>query len=509
MITMSHVIGIDIGSSGIKVASMNEEGVWGHLEYQPYSLLFPSDGWVEVDVNEVWRITELLLEKVRKEIEKTGVVDAISLSTFCNSSVFMDKEGNALYPGIMYLDQRSKKEANEIKQLVGEEQLSKVTGNRLEPGMYSVTTHLWFKKNEPELYEKTYKCGTLSTFILHKLTGNFALDWTHASFSGLYDIQKYEWCMDICEKIKLDVLKLPTVYDPSTVVGNFSHPEVSNKRIPVIAGAADTACSALALNIQVNEMFESVGTSDVLTVCIDNPAVLDQRFLNRCHILKGKWLSHGAMSFPGASIQWFYEQFLKTEGHSKQVLETLIDESRIGANGIYFLPYMQGERSPIWDSNARGSFVGIHLNSSKADMYRSILEGCSFSLRQINEIIEAEQHIFAPSFQSIGGGSKNRAWAQMKANILNKSIEIKSIPETAVLGACLIAGKAAGYFTTYEEASEKIVNETIEWFYPQEEEVEIYNELYNVYCALYPALKSFFSLSNELNQNLKRKKIKC
>ncbi|MBT2678704.1 xylulose kinase [Bacillus sp. ISL-35] len=504
---MSHVIGIDIGTSGIKVAAMNKEGEWGHLEFEPYSLLFPRNGWVEVDVNKLWAITKKLLLKVWNEVMKAGSVDAISLSSFCNSSVFMDQEGEALYPGIMYLDQRSKNEAAWIKETAGEDFLFNITGNRLEPGMYTATTHLWFKKHEPELYDRTYKWGSLSTFILHKLTGEFFMDWTHASFSGLFDIQSYRWSKEICGKIGIDMDTLPAVCDPSQVIGEFTCPELQVQVVPVAAGGADTACSALALGIQANEMFESVGTSNVLTVCTDNPSVLDNRFLNRCHIIKGKWLSHGAMSFPGASIQWFYEQFLKQEGYSKFALEELADESPIGSNGLFFLPYMQGERSPIWNPDARGSFVGLNLNSTKADMYRSILEGCSFGLKQIYEIINEKYKMPKAAIQSIGGGSKNRAWAQMKANILDNPFEIKDISETAALGACLIAGKAAGYFTTYEEARGIIRNETFVRIEPQHGQLAVYQKYYEVYCELYPALKSFFSMSSRLNQS--REEVKC
>jgi xylulokinase len=497
---MSHVIGIDIGTSGVKVAAMNKEGVWGYWVYQPYSLLFPKDGWVEIDVNEVWEIVKNNLAKVWIQVEAEGSVEAISLSSFCNSSVFMDRDGNALYNGIMYLDQRSKNEAEWINDIVGKERIFQITGNRLEPGMYTTTTHLWFMNNEPNLYEKTFKWGSLSTFILHKLTGEFVLDWTQASFSGIFDIKNYEWSQELCEKVGISLDKLPTVCDPSLIIGNLINPDLQGKRVPVVAGAADTACSALALDIQPNSLFESVGTSNVLTVCTDNPLALDNRLLNRCHVIKDRWLSHGAMSFPGAAIQWFYERFLKPEGYQIEILNEFSNKSPIGSNGVYFLPYMQGERSPIWDPNARGSFIGINLNTSKEDMYRSILEGCSFGLRQIYEIIETKYQIAPINIQSIGGGSKNRAWTQIKANVLNKTFELKNIPETAVLGACLIAGKAIGYFSSYEEGTSVVSNETIGWIEPEVDQVSAYRQFYQVHKSLYPALKTFFSQCGELSQ---------
>lgn len=492
---MSHVIGIDIGTSGIKVGAMNKEGVLGYLEYQPYSLLYPQKGWVEIDLEDVWYKTKTMLLNVWYQVEAIGSVDAISLSTFCNCSVFLNEKGEPLYKGIMYLDQRSKAEAEWIKHVVGDDLLDLVTKNRLEQGMYTITTHLWFMNNFPDLYEKTYKWGNLSTFILHKLTGCFVMDWTQSSFSGMYDIENYHWSPDIYEKVGINCDKLPDVVDPSSIIGDLLIPELTFKGIPVVAGAADTACSTLALGIVENEMFESVGTSNVLTVCTNQPNMLDKRFLNRCHIIKNLWLSHGAMSFPGASIQWFYEEFLKPEGHSKTIFTELYNQSFAGANGVFFLPYMQGERSPIWNPDARGVFAGIHLNTSKADMFRAILEGCSFGLRQIHEIIETKYQLELESFPSIGGGAKNKEWAQIKANVLNKNIHIKDISETGVLGACIMAGTAVGYFSSLESAAKEISNHTLFSVEPEREQLGIYDELYQVYKELYPSLKQFFALS--------------
>lgn len=495
---MSHVIGIDIGTSGIKVGAMSKEGVLGYLEYQPYSLLYPRNGWVEIDLDDIWSKVKALLINVWRNIERTGTVDAISLSTFCNSSVFMNKEGKALYPGIMYLDQRSKEEAEWIRSTIGENVLSAVTKNRLEQGMYTATTYLWFKNNHADLYEQTYKWGNLSTFILYKLTGNFVMDWTQASFSGMYDVENYEWSQEIYSRIGVDRERLPDVVDPSTIIGDLLLPELTHKGIPVIAGAADTACSTVALGIKPGQMFESVGTSNVLTVCTDDPAILDQRFLNRCHVVKNRWLSHGAMSFPGASIQWFYEQFLKGEGHSKDILNELYENSSVGANGIFFLPYMKGERSPIWDPDARGVFAGIDINSTKADMYRAVLEGCSYGLKQILEIIESKYNLHAESFPSIGGGSKNKGWAQIKATVMNKNIEIKDVSETGVLGTCLIAGSSIGYFSSIDSAADEISNQTIQVLKPEPEKLEIYQAHYEVFTELYPSLKTFFGIHARL-----------
>ncbi|MDR4949752.1 xylulokinase [Neobacillus cucumis] len=493
---MSHIIGIDIGTSGIKVGAMNKEGVLRYLEYQQYSLIYPEMGLVEIDLEDVWQKTKALLLGVWKQVETVGKVDAISLSTFCNSSVFLTENGESLHQGITYLDQRSRAECDWIKSTVGEDLIFGITKNRLEPGMYTVTTLLWFKNQFPEAYKKMYKWGNLSTFIMHKLTGRFVMDWTQSSYTGMYDIEKYEWSAAIYEKAGIDREKLPDVVAPSSIVGELILDEAPFTPVPVITGAADTACSTVALGIGVNEMFESVGTSNVLTTCMDNPYALDVRFMNRCHVIKDRWLSHGAMSFPGAAVQWFYEQFLKPEGYSKEILSELAQDSIPGAGGVFFLPYMQGERTPIWDGDARGVFAGIHLNSTKADMYRAVLEGCAFGLRQIGEIIKTKYQLHIDGFPSIGGGAKNREWARIKANVLNKKLHIKDISETAVLGACLMAGAAIGWYSSLENAANEISNNTVIIVEPEEGPVKTYDELYQVFNELYPSLQSFFALSS-------------
>jgi xylulokinase len=492
---MSHIIGIDIGTTGIKVGAMNKEGELQYLEYQQNSLLYPKIGWIEIDLEDVWQKVKALLFKVWQQVETVGKVDAISLSSFCNSSVFLMENGEALYQGITYSDQRSRFECDYIKNTIGEDLIFEITKNRLEPGQYTLTTLLWFKNNYPEAYKKMYKWGNLSTFILYKLTGSFVMDWTQSSFTGMYNIEKYEWSSEIYEKVGIDREKLPDVIAPSTIVGNLILDEGPFTPVPVIAGAADTACSTISLGTGVNEMFESAGTSNVLTVCTDQPQVLDKRFLNRCHVIKNRWLSHGAMSFPGASVQWFYDQFLQPEGHSKEVLSELAQDSIPGADGVFFLPYMQGERAPIWDGNARGVFAGIHLNTTKPDMYRAVLEGTAFGLKQINEIIETKYNLCVFDFPSIGGGAKNREWARIKANVLNKEIHIKDISETAVLGACLIAGTAIGWYSSLENAANEISNNTIFIVEPEDELVRTYDRLHHVFNELYPSLQSFFALS--------------
>lgn len=501
---MSHVMGIDIGSSGIKVGALNREGQLAWLQYEPYSLLFPQPGWVEVDLELMWELVQKLAAKVCRQVrDHGGEIEAISMSCFCNASVFMDETGRPLCNGIMYMDQRSAAEADWIRHHVSEEQRFAITKNRIEPGMFSATTLLWVKNQRPELYRKTHKWGHLSSFILYKLTGEFVLDWTQASYTSLYDVAQYRWSSELADLYGIDERKLPEVVDSSEIVGRLlASSDLPLGPVPVVAGGADTACSTLALGLKPGELFESVGTSNVLTICSDHPERFDARFMNRCHILKNRWLSHGAMSTPGSTIRWFKESFLTAaEQRNHAALDELVQGSQPGASGLFFLPYMFGERTPIWDIHARGTFIGLDLTSTKADMLQAIFEGCAYGLRQIYEILEQNYALPYSEFKSIGGGAKNRHWSQIKSTVLGKSINVQEVSESAVCGAALLAGYAVGFVDSLQEGIPGI-GKTLYQVEPDQQYSDFYEQRYQLFNELYPSLRNFFAKVSILRNKL-------
>lgn len=499
---MSHIIGIDVGTSGIKIGAMNHEGKLCFLSRDSYSLHYPFPGAIEIDPEEVWIKVCSLIKHTASEIQSAGgSVSALSFSTFCNASILMDKHGNHLGGGILYIDQRSKKEAEWIRAQVSEERIFSITGNRLEPGMISATSLLWTQKHQPEHIKQAYKWGHLSTYLVAKLTRQFVMDWTQASFTGLFDIHKYCWSEEMCTALDMDLELLPVIVEPGRIVGHTLESltgELGVSPIPVIAGAADTACSTYALCIEPGEVFESVGTSDVITVVSNSTDKFDRRFLNRCHVVKDQWLSHGAMSTPGAAIQWYYNEFLRGEGSIQEVFVSLPEQSPIGSNGVFFLPYMHGERSPIWDPDARGMFIGLSLNTRKEDMARAIMEGCSFGLRQLMSILHDEYQLAPSIMPAIGGGSQNSVWNQIKANVLQTVIETREVGETALMGACFLAGVSTGLFTHADLVTFNQNNATHRYI-PDPDAVPVYSRYFELFQSLYPSVRDFYKKAAALH----------
>lgn len=222
---MSHIIGIDVGTSGIKIGAMNHEGKLAFLSRDSYSLHYPFSGAVEIDPEQVWsKVCSLIKQSASRIQSAGGSVSALSFSTFCNASILMDNQGNHLGNGILYIDQRSKKEAEWIRTQVSEERIFSITGNRLEPGMISATSLLWSQKHQPEQYQRAHKWGHLSTYLVAKLTHQFVMDWTQASFTGLFDVQRYCWSDEICHALGMDKSLLPEIVEPAkSLVKRSSH----------------------------------------------------------------------------------------------------------------------------------------------------------------------------------------------------------------------------------------------------------------------------------------------
>ncbi|MDH7498800.1 MAG: xylulokinase [candidate division NC10 bacterium] len=510
---MGLLLGTDIGAQSLKVALFDEGGSLLALERIQYPIERPQPGWAE-EHPEVW--WESFCRAVRSALDRRGVcreeIESVGISTMCPSLVALDGEGNPLRPAILYLDQRSLPQAHRIEKEIGLDKIFQLTGNRIAPGTYSVTSMLWIQENEPQVFRRTRFFGHGNTFLAHRLTGQFAFDWTNASFTGLFETGTHRtWSRELCASLHLSEEMLPEPVISSARVGTLGH-EASRatglvEGIPVAIGGADTACSALGAGVtDPGQVFETSGTSDVLSFCADQP-LFDIRFMNRCHVVPDRWLLMGAMLSPGAALSWFKDQFCAQEQEmaqklalsAYQIMDLESESSPPGCNGLIFLPYMRGERSPVWNPYARGVFFGLSLESTKADVIRSMLEGTAYGLRQNLEIGEKLLQSAVKEIRAVGGGAKSKVWSQIKADILKRPLTLLDQQETAVTGAAMLGGLASGRFANYQEAALRASAHPWRVFSPNPDLGPLYDQMYASYLALYQRLDDLFEKVSKIS----------
>ena len=508
-----YLLGVDVGTTSIKVAIIDEQARVLGMSSSSYRLITPNQDYAQIDTEDMWRayLKCIRLLQEGKNIDMSRVA-GISISSLCPGLAALGENGEVLTDPIIYSDRRSTEEAEMILEAVGREKLFEITANTAMAGAMSGTSMLWIKRNLPEVYEKTKYFGHVNTLLAQRMSGNFAIDYSNASYTDLFETTGgFQWSEVLCEKIGIDMEKLPPLHASTDVVGGLIHPDLIRMGIPrdtpVIIGGGDTACATLAAGVtKAGQVCESVGTTNVLTICVDQPK-FDKGFINRCHVVEGTWIYQGALSHTGASYQWFRDNFCQdlvdravgTDKTSFQFMNEEADMAEPGSGGLVFLPYMLGERSPIWDPYARGVFFGISLQTTRKEMNRAVMEGCGYGLRQLSEIAERVTGREIKEFTSIGGGAKSETWAQIKADITGKDIKILDMNDMAPIGAALLAGVGAGIFKDVYEAADKVEKKVYKVIRSSRAHDDIYNKRYQVYIQLYPQIKELYKIGSNLH----------
>jgi len=502
-----------VGTTSIKVAIIDEQARVLGMSSSSYRLITPNQDYAQIDTEDMWRayLKCIRLLQEGKNIDMSRVA-GISISSLCPGLAALGENGEVLTDPIIYSDRRSTEEAEMILEAVGREKLFEITANTAMAGAMSGTSMLWIKRNLPEVYEKTKYFGHVNTLLAQRMSGNFAIDYSNASYTDLFETTGgFQWSEVLCEKIGIDMEKLPPLHASTDVVGGLIHPDLIQMGIPrdtpVIIGGGDTACATLAAGVtKAGQVCESVGTTNVLTICVDQPK-FDKGFINRCHVVEGTWIYQGALSHTGASYQWFRDNFCQdlvdravgTDKTAFQFMNEEADMAEPGSGGLVFLPYMLGERSPIWDPYARGVFFGISLQTTRKEMNRAVMEGCGYGLRQLSEIAERVTGREIKEFTSIGGGAKSETWAQIKADITGKDIKILDMNDMAPIGAALLAGVGAGIFKDVYEAADKVEKKVYKVIRSSRAHDDIYNKRYQVYIQLYPQIKELYKIGSNLH----------
>jgi xylulokinase len=511
-------LGIDVGTSSVKTAIIDADLRLLAFERVEHSVNRPRAGWAEVSPEAIWETVKGLVRRLAAY--SPGAVNSVraaGLSVLSPALVALAADGRALTDAIIFMDRRSVAEAEEIATLVPAEEFFGVSGNRLMPGSCSLTSMLWIKRNLPEVYERTRFFGHLNTFLARRMTGNFGMDPSNASYTGLFETGgNLSWSSGAVQRAGIAAGKLPPIVPSASAVGLLACPELEAAGlpagIPVAMGGGDTACSALAVDaLNPGDVFESAGTTNVITACSEKP-LFDDRFMNRCHVVPGRWLYHGAMSSAGAALLWLRDEVL--EETSQEAFDAAIEAAaRVSpASDIpIFLPYMAGERSPVWDPFAKGVLFGLGLEMRREHLIRAVLEGCAFGTRQLLGILEEVLGTRIFDILSIGGGAKIEAWTRIKADVTGRTFTVLDLNDAAVAGAAMLGAMAGGYL---DPAAGGVGREGMVrsaradhdgagappglgprvWkrFMPDPSHRSSYDRRYAVYRELYPRLRDLF-----------------
>ena len=484
----SLFLGIDVGTSSVKICIFNSDGALIREEARKIFALKPARGYMEMDLMDIKAKTLDLLKSIVCGYENNII--SIGFSVTSPTLVLFDKNLDPLKHGILYLDNRSTKEVAKFTEAIGgKEEYFNYVGNTPSPSTCLPGIINWIQNHEPDTWQKTYKFGYLNSYLASILTGKLAVDPTTTSYSGLVKVaDPYHWDEKLVSIANIEKSKLPDIIAPYEEVGTLKDDIAQYlglpQGLPIAVGSADTAASSLALGLKKHgDAFENIGTSEVLTFCLDKP-ILNKAFMNRCHVIPGLWLAHGAMSTTGAAINWVKDNlFIELSDVTFIEKEALI--SKPGANGLIFLPYLSGERSPVFDPDTCGVFFGLNLNSKRCDIVRAVYEGAGYGIKQLYIIAQEEWNVEPEFIRCVGGAAKSKLVLQIRSDVLNQQYRSMEIINASAYGAAMLGAVAAKYFDILEVPYCKSYTETI---HPNPENQKIYDANYKIYKNLYPGL---------------------
>jgi xylulokinase len=508
---MSIYLGIDIGTSGTKTLAINERGKILGQAMATYPCYHPKPMWSEQDPDDWWNATVKTVRAVVKKSKlKPADVRAIGLSGQMHGSVFLDKQNRVVRRALLWNDQRTAAECEEIeKRAGGRKQLIGMVANPALTG-FTAPKILWLRNNEPKNFAKTAKVLLPKDEIRRRLTAEFATEVSDASGMLLLDVVRRRWSKELLSKLELDASMFARCYESEEVTGRLTPDAAKTLGLStdcmVVGGAGDCAAGAVGNGIvQHGVLSTSIGTSGVVFVHSDTPQVdPDGRLHTFCHAVRGKWHMMGVTLAAGGSLQWFRNALCETvaalaKKRKLDVYDILTEEAAVtppGAEGLFFLPYLAGERTPHADPNARGAFVGLTLKHSRGHLVRSIMEGVTFSLRDCLSIVE-EQKVAVKQIRASGGGARSAFWRQMQADVLGKSVVSMAADEGPAYGVALLAAVGAGEFNNIIEACEATVK-TKAQTKPNAATRKLYDKSFLEYQQLYLSLRDDFKRIAEL-----------
>ncbi|RHV49034.1 xylulokinase [Lachnospiraceae bacterium OM04-12BH] len=484
-------VGIDLGTSAVKLLLMDGEGKIQKIVSREYPLYFPHPGWSEQKPEDWYEQVMDGMKELIAEADKSKVA-GISFGGQMHGLVILDKEDQVIRPAILWNDGRTYEECDYLNNVIGKEKLSEYTANISFTG-FTAPKILWVKNKEPENFKKIVKIMLPKDYIAYKLTGVNCTDVSDASGMLLMDVKNRRWSKEMCEICGISEEMLPKLYESYECVGTVK-PEIARElgipeTVKVAAGAGDNAAAAVGTGTVGDGMCNiSLGTSGTIFISSEKFGVDKNNALHAFAHADGHYHLMGCMLSAASCNKWWMDEIIGTSDYGAEQKKI----GALGENHVYFLPYLMGERSPHNNPNARGTFIGMTMDTTRADMTQAVLEGVAFALRDSFEVAKS-LGIKIERTKICGGGAKSPLWKKMIANILNLKVDVIESEEGPALGGAMLAAVACGEYKNVEEAAAKIVRivDTVE---PEEELVKKYDERYQQFRQIYPACKPLFDI---------------
>ena len=486
MSSAEAVLGVDVGTTAVKAAVVAADGRLLGSASVEYPTAYPRPGWVEQDPEDWWRAS---CGAIRSALGSAGrrEVAAVCVSAQAPTLLALDERGEPVRPALIWMDRRAEAECAALREEVGEEDVRRVTGNRIDP--YFVAPKLrWLRDNEPEAFARARAYVQTTGLVVQRLTGETTLDREHASLLSLRSLEGDVWSEHLCSAVGVTPESFPRLVDGDEIVGAVT-PAAGEatglpRGTPVTGGTVDGAAAALEAGVlDEGQAAEMTGTSTVVILPSGRPRS-EPALVAMRHAVRDRWLLLGAIVASGGSLRWLRD-LLGAE--SFDALTASAAEEPPGAGGIVFLPYMMGERSPIWDSDARGTFVGLTLASGRGALVRAVLEGAAFAVRHNVEVARAAG-LAVDELRSVGGGAQSGLWGQIKADVIGVPVVVPEASIGAPFGDAALACVAAGL---HDDVGGLVRTVRVrERFEPRGD--ERYDALYGVYRRTYEALRPEF-----------------
>ena len=482
-------IGVDLGTSAVKLLLMDEKGEIRKIVSKEYPLYFPHPGWSEQNPEDWFLKTVEGIKELTAECEKSKVA-GISFGGQMHGLVALDGEDRVIRPAILWNDGRTGEETDYLNEVIGKDKLSEHTANIAFAG-FTAPKILWMKKHEPENFAKIRKIMLPKDFLAYKLSGVFCTDVSDASGMLLLDVKKRCWSKEMLDICGISEKQLPKLYESFQAVGTL-RPEIAEElglsgQVKVIAGAGDNAAAAVGTGTVGEGMCNiSLGTSGTVFISSKSFGVDENNALHSFAHADGNYHLMGCMLSAASCNKWWNEDILKTKDFAAEQAQI----TRLGENNVFYLPYLMGERSPHNNPDARAMFIGMSMDTTREDMTQAVLEGVAFALRDSLEVAKS-LGIRIERTKICGGGAKSPLWKKMIANIMNLKVDVIESEEGPALGGAMLAAVGCGEYPDVETIAEKLVKvvDTVE---PEDELVAKYEEKYQKFKKIYPAVKELY-----------------